>query len=211
MTYDPNIPLNETPPKDSAVQIKTNFAQFAAIFSNLVAGVNYNHMPFTSNPGKHGAVIFQNQSADPGVTEDLDALYAKNATSNASTEPQLFAQIPKFLPTALDTTNAPNTPMQLTYNSVGTAGPVFYSFLSGGYLVYFGSVTAQAVSPATVTLAPIPKSLLIAVAMPNSVETGSQHKAIKMSSNITSTSTFDVYSTGFFGSYDFNWIAIGVA
>ncbi len=216
MTYDPQIPLVTESPLTSASPVQINFDQFAKVFSVLAGGLFNNHVPINnSNQGKHGAVIMQKQSADPGVTEDLTVLYAKDATSNLSTEPQIFVQIPKFLPTNKDPTNATNAPMQLTYNSVGVAGPVYYSFLPGGYLVYFGMQTAVAVSPTTITIAPIPKSLLIAIANPNTLELGTTHRPMKISTNITSPSTFNVYSTpGSSGSpatYDFSWFAIGVA
>ncbi len=210
MTYDPQIPLVTESPKDSASPIQVNFSQFASIFSSLVGGVTYNHMPLNNlQQGKHGAVLFQNQILDPGVDQDLTVLYSKNATSHASTEPQLFVQIPKFLPTNEDTTNAPNAPMQLTYNSVNTAGPVYYSFLPGGYLIYFGNVTTL-ISPQLVTLSPVPTELLIAIAMPNTVEANSTHQAIKISTDIVTTSTFNVY-TSFTGSRTFNWVAIARA
>lgn len=210
MTYDPQIPLVTKSPNDSASPIQVNFSQFAAIFSNLAGGVTYNHLPFNNTQqGKHGAVLFQNQSADPGITGDLAVLYAKNATSNTSTEPQLFAQIPKFLPTDNDTTNAENTPMQLTFNSVNIAGPVYYSFLPGGYIFYFGNVTTNN-DIEQITLAPIPTELLVMIATPNTVESSSPNRPIKISVNKISNSIFNVYTT-FAGSRSFNWFAIGRA
>jgi hypothetical protein len=116
------------------------------------------------------------------------------------------------LPTGQDPVNAENTPMQLTYNSVGTAGPVFYSFLPGGYLVYFGKISATNLNPQTITLSPVPSSLLIAIANPNTVESNGTHRPIKISTNITSPSTFNVYADfAPLASYDFSWFAIGVA
>lgn len=216
MTYDPQIPLVTESPSTSASPIQVNFDQFAKVFSQLVGGLFLNHIPFkNANQGKHAAVVMQKQTADPGVTENLTALYAKDATSNLSTEPQLFVQIPKFLPTNKDPIDAPNTPMQLTYNSVGLAGPVYYSFMPGGWIVYFGRETGIAVSPKTITIAPIPKILFVTFANPNTLELGGDHRPMKISTNITSMSTFDVYSTpGSSGSpanYDFSWFALGVA
>lgn len=214
MTFNPNIPEVTESPLTSASPVQINFSQFAAIFSNLVGGVFNNHLPFNNaNQGKHGAVIFQNQALDPGIDQDLSALYAKNAISavSPSGQPQLFAQITKFLPTAFDTTDAANIPMQLTYNSVGTSAPVYYSFLPGGYLIYFGMQTAVSASPQLVTLTPAPSSLLIAIANPNTVEINSGHRPLKISTVILTPSTFNVYADfSTTGQYDFSWLAIGV-
>src|SRR5580692_6784455 len=136
MTYDPTSPNGLQSPKDQVTQVRTNFAQFASILAINHTGFNL------TNQGDHEAVVLNNQSVDPGVTQDLDVIYCKNATSNLGKQPQIFLQIPKFLPTELDPTNAINAPMQLTYNQVNVAGPVFQSFLPGGYLFYFGTVSA---------------------------------------------------------------------
>lgn len=216
MTYDPQIPLVTESPLTSASPIQVNFDQFAKIFSTLAGGLFRNHVPFNNaNQGQHGAMIFQKQTADLGVTQDLDVLYAKDYVGQVSTEPQLYAQIPKFLPTSLDTTNAPNTPMQLTYNSVGMAGPLYYSFMPGGYLVYFGMVIGTNLTSYSLIMSPTPKSLLIAIANPNTVETNSFHRPMKISTDITSNTTFFVNSTvGTSPSpalYSFTWFAIGIA
>lgn len=101
----------------------------------------------------------ERQASDPGVTQDLTVLYNKNAKSKLSTEPQLFVQIPKFLPTAQDTSKAPNSGMQITYNAVNTAGPQYQSFLIGGYLLYIGTVPVM-VGNTTITLVPTPTEIL---------------------------------------------------
>jgi hypothetical protein len=210
MTYDPQIPLVTESPLTSASPVQVNFDQFAKVFSQLVGGVFYNHFPLNnSQQGKHGSIIMQNQVNDPGVDENQTALFSKNGISHASTEPQLFLQIPKFLPTNLDPTNAPNASMKLTYNSVNTSGPIYYSFLTGGYIFYFGKVTGAASSPHTITLSPIPTTLFLAIANSNTVEPNSNHRALKISANITSPSTFDVYcSFAPLSTFDFTWMAI---
>jgi hypothetical protein len=216
MTYDPQIPLVTESPLTSASPIQINFDQFAKVFSVLAGGLSRNHVPFNNaNQGQHGAVIFQKQTADLGVTQDLDVLYAKDYVGKVSTEPQLYVQIPKFLPTSLDTTEAPNTPMQLTYNSVGTAGPIYYSFMPGGYLVYFGMVIGTNFTSYPLVMSPTPKSLLIAIANPNTVETNSTHRPMKISTAITSNDTFFVNGTpggpNCPAVYSFTWFAIGIA
>jgi hypothetical protein len=165
MTYDPNIPPPTTSPQLSPTSIRTNYAQFASVFSALVGGEYYNHMPLNNtNQGKHAAVLMEKQTVDPGVTQDLTVLYCKDTTTSIDTQPQIYAQIPKFLPTSLDTNNVPNDPMQLTYNYVNTAGPTQYqSFLPGGYVLYFGSVVGAGV---TITLSPKPSKILMAQAIP---------------------------------------------
>ncbi len=196
MTYDPNSPLPTFAPKDSVVQIKTNFNQFAGIFSALSGGVNYNHMPLNdSNQGLHGAVIFQNQSVDPDVTEDQVDLYSKNVTSAVSTEPQLFSKIQKFLPNKYDTTTAENTPIQLTYDTVNIAGPTaFQSFLPGGYLLYFGSVVTFTPpnSITTVTLTPVCTEIVCVQAFPTSTISS---EAAKRYVTITGANTFNIVSS----------------
>src|SRR6186713_2669478 len=134
MTFSPTTPQSQPSPAATQAQIQTNFAEYARIFALNHSAVN------TSNQGDHEGVILTRQTVDPGVTEDLEAVYCKDATSKAGTQPQLFAKIKKFLPNSKDTQNAPNIPMQLTYNAVNVAGPQYQSFLPGGYLLYFGAV-----------------------------------------------------------------------
>jgi hypothetical protein len=165
MTYNPNIPMPLVSPANSAAPIQVNFSQFAGIFSRLVGGVTYNHIPLNDfNQGKHAAIIMQNQLVDPPVNQNLAMLLALNATTAANTQPELFVKIPLFLPTALDTTLAQNTPMQLTYNQVNVVGPNQYqSFLPGGYLIYFGSTMNIA---ANIPVLPTPTAIVIALATP---------------------------------------------
>lgn len=169
--YSPLVPPSEDSPSIDAVKIQTNFDQFAAIFNRLVGAVNYNHTAFNDpHQGKHGAIIIQNRVGDPGVIDDLAILYSKDAAAaTGGPQPQLFAQILKFLPTNLDTRDAPNIGMQLTYNTVNTAGPIYQSFLPGGYIIYFGSITG-ANAPATITLVPTPTKTLMAQAFPTTTQ-----------------------------------------
>lgn len=215
MTYSPNKPDSGPSPSIDVAQIQTNFSRFDAVFSNNHTALN------DKNQGAHETVILLRQTADPGVTEDLAVLYAKNATSRAGTQPQLFVQIPKFLPTPQDTTNAQNTGMQLTYNTVNTAGPIYQSFLPGGYLLYQGSVsgnTAPNVLIAqTVILSPAPTSILIAIATPNTMTSVGTPTPFNVSTTINTLTNdrFVINSTGN-GSggsipYSFVWVAIGKA
>ena len=214
MTYSETKPDAGPAPSIDVTQIQTNFAEFAAVFATNHVALNQ------AFQGKHSTVIIQNRVgiSDPGVTKGLTALYVKEATqATAGPQPQLFVQIPKFLPTILDTTNAPNKGMQLTYNTVNVAGPIYQSFLVGGYLVYLGELTGMTVPNATlaltVTLTPAPTKLLIAMATGNNTINGGN--LLSASTIINSPTTFTVYSFAN-GSkpaitYTFRWMAIGIA
>lgn len=203
MTFDPNTPQPQPSPAATQSQIQTNFAQFATVFAVNHTALNNSHQ------GDHEAVIMQVQTDDPGVTQDLVALYCKNATSQAGTQPQLFAQIKEFLPTSLDTTTAPNTPMQMTYNSVNTAGPQYQSFLVGGLLVFFGSVTGVNV-PVTITLSPSPSVIQVAIAIPTALSPPNNFPDT-VNTQIISASQFKINSTNALPGDLFYWIAIGAA
>lgn len=211
MTYDKLKPDAGPSPLLDAPIIQGNFSDFSTIFA-------LNHIALNDrNQGAHGQVILENQAADPGVTEDLAVLYNKDAISNASTEPQLFVQIPKFLPTNLDTTDAPNTGMQLTYQQVNTAGPVYQSFLPGGYLFYTGTIAGVSVpnviTSLTVTLLPAPTRIITAIANSNTV-TSPGGRPFKVSTTINTNDTFTIYSDANAGNagipYIFTWTAIAI-
>lgn len=199
MTYVPDTPQAEPSPSTTQAQIQTNFAQFAAKFL-----INHSAMN-SSSQGDHQAVILENQSEDPGVTQDQVTLFCKNATSQSGTEPQLFAQIKKFLPTSNDGTDAPNDPMQLTYNAVNTIGPnQFQSFLIGGFLLHFGTVTATG----TVTLSPAPSRIIIAIAQPNNIQSGIPNT---VSTQVLNNSQFNILSSTATGVFSFTWLTISRA
>lgn len=211
MTFNPLKPDPGPSPALDASIIRTNFSQFASIFSNLVFGVNYNHMPLNNvNQGKHASVLFEKQSSDPGATQGYATLYAKDvANATPSTQPNLFIQIPKFLPNEFDTRNAANDPMQLTYPTVNIVGPNQYqSFLAGGYVLYFGKFTQATPLPTTITVSPTPTKILIAIAEAQNADTGGN--PLPVSTNITSATQFTVYSqtTSLPANYTFSWMAL---
>lgn len=212
MTYDPTKPDPSPSPAVDVAQIRTNFATWAtALVQNHTAMNN-------RNQGDHEKVLMELQTNDPGVTEDLDVLYAKNATTHAGTEPQLFVQIPQFLPNANDWTQNPNLGMQLTYSKVNTAGPVYQSFLPGGYLLYFGSVSGMTTPNTslaiTVVLSPVPTKILLAIATPNTMTSLGAPIPFDVSTaiNTITNDRFVINSTsnGAGGSiaYSFGWVAI---
>ena len=202
MTYSPITPQSQPSPAATQAQIQTNFAQYALKFL-----VNHTALNM-KNQGDHEHVIFENQAGDPGVTQDQVSLFCKNAGSNfGGLQPQLFAQIKKFLPTPNDGNDAPNVGMQLTQSLVNTVGPnQFQSFLPGNYMLYFGSVTTN---PATVTLVPAPTTIHVAIAIPNTLlSPGSFPNAAY--TKVTSNSTFDIISTSS-GVFTIGWLAIATA
>ena len=197
-------------PKIDVTQIRVNFATYSTVFS-------VNHKPMTGSANKqgdHDAVILERQTGDPGVQEDLCVLYNKNAPSKAGLSPQLFVQIAKFLPNEFDPENAFNQGMQLTCNSVNTAGPVYQSFIAGGYLIYFGSTNDIT---ADIVLSPAPTKILVAIATPNNFTSPGTPIAYDVSTQIN-TSTNDRFKinsnlnySGPSNPYTFGWFAIAVS
>lgn len=212
MTYSPIIPQGLPPPRDQVVQVQTNFAQFAAIFSLLSGGVTYNHTALNDpHQGDHESILLTLQNDDPEVIQDLVAFYCKNAPSQAGIQPQLFFRTPKFLPTKSDPTTAGNAPMQLTYNSVNTAGPVFQSFLAGAYILYFGMITDITVN---ITLSPAPTKILAAIANANTLTSVGTPTPFDVSTQILSNSTFKINSNldgTHTTTYSFTWLAVAQA
>jgi hypothetical protein len=206
MTYSFIKPDAGPSPALDAPTIQTNFAQFAAIFSNATPALK-NHTAFNGpNQGDHENVIFNAPISDPGVSEDLNVLYCKNADSQLGMQPQLFLQIPKFLPNQFDFTSNPNSGMQITYNQVNTSGPVYQSFLVGGYLIFFGTVTD--IGP-DIILSPSPSSLYLAVATPyvTSLPSLAQNP---MSTTILTIDSFKINSN-IVMPYTVGFVAIGKA
>ena len=215
MSYNPLFPPPTISPKNSAPQILPNFAQYAAIFSSNSGTITYNHWPFNDpNQGKHAAVILQTQAAAPGVNTSLAALFGMNVGLQSGVQPMLQAQIQKFLPTDYDSTNAQNTPMQLTYNQVTISAPPFIgdtqfqSFLPGGYVFYFGKTTTANM---VITVTPTPVKLLMAQAFASALinKQGTSgvdvYTTLSVNTNMfTITSQLAVPGTIFF------WMAIGL-
>lgn len=203
MTYNPDIPIGDNSPANQVTAIQTNFQTFNTIF-----GLEHGDLTI-ADQGKHEAIKFALQSADPGVTQDYDVLYSKNTTSTAfGTTPQIFLQIPKFIDSVA------NSGMQLTYNAVNTAGPQYQSFLPGGYVLYFQNITGVAPSAAdllfNITLSPTPTSIVCPIAYTNNMTTvGTPIPCAIMVSNI-GTSTFDItmQSPGAGQNYSLTWLAV---
>ena len=202
MTYNPDIPNTIDSPASQQAAIQTNFAQFAAIYSTLSGGVIYNHMPINgSQEGKHAAVLMNSQASDPAVTNNYAALYAKNVVSNAGAALQLFARIQDFLPNGKDQ----NHPMQLTFDTVNTAGPQYQTFLAGGYVLYMGTSLPNV----TITLVPAPVTLCCVQATSNRMTIAGTLVPILSGTQILTASTFQIKSSNDPGGTTFAWFAIG--
>lgn len=204
MSYLQTKPDSGPSPKLDAPIIQGNFSSFASIFSSTVLGVVLNHIAMNDpNQGDHGAIILEKQSADPGADQPVANLYNKNAAAaTGGPQPQLFSQIQKFLPTKLDTTDAANVGVQLTYNTVNLAGPIYQSFVAGGYIVYFG---ATSVINSAITLSPTPSSLLVVMAQPSV----GVPQSVKYGTQILSATQFKINASAAVGAY--TYFAIGVA
>ncbi len=201
MTYDPNIPENLPPGTVIVDQIRANFSQYATVFDN-------NHEPLNnSNQGKHTNVLLQQQFTAPVVDGSFDAFYSAPVQSNSSLSQELFVKIPQFLPEQF-----PNNPMQLTFNTVNTAGTQYQSFLAGGYIIYWGMIASATPTIATtITLVPVPTKIVCVIPNPTKVASTSSFplSPIRVSSNVLSNSQFTINATFPTGTGDIYWLCIG--
>lgn len=205
MTYSPEKPDSGPSPEIDVAQIRTNFSTFATALARNHTALN------NRNQGNHEAVIFEQQTDDPEITDLYDILYTKEVTNAVGTGPQLFVRLPVFLPTENDTRGSGNDPMQLTYNTVNTAGPVYQSFWPGGYVVYMGQTNDITVP---VTLSPAPTSIVTAIAAAHNMTTVGTAIPYNVATNILSATQFKIDSTlngsGPSVPYLFTWIAVAI-
>lgn len=206
MTYNPKEPQDLPPPVIATTQMRTNFATIQTVFSNNHSAIN------TSNQGKHDKVIFEQQATDPVITSDYISLYSKSVITASSTQPQLFLKIPKFLPN-----NQENLPQQLTFNKVtfdpgNVNGPQYQTFLPGGYIKYFGSVSSV---PITITLAPACTRIACVVVQANNILIavgGNSPVRSRATINSANTFTIDANTAGLISpvTLRINWTVIGI-
>lgn len=119
MVYNPNIP-------NAGDFISLSQKDLLANFSAILNAFSENHVSMT-NPtsgGQHVELTLQQQIADPTTLADECALYCKQGTDSQA---QLF-----FRPA----NNA--NPIQLSYQSVVTAGDNQRSFIAGPFIIFFG-------------------------------------------------------------------------
>ncbi len=193
MTYDPNQPQNQPPPDTGINSVRNSFSSYANIFDNNHIALNAN------NQGKHSNVILQQQSGDPSVESGFDALYSNVASTNLGSTLEIFAKIPQFL-----SSDKPNNPEQLTFHTVNIVGPTQYqSFLPGGYVLYFGTVTGNVVNApltALVTLVPAPTKILCVIANPTRLAlvtgagTNLAPQKVSVILNTTNTAQFTIFA-----------------
>jgi hypothetical protein len=197
MTYVITKPDSGPSPKLDAPIIQNNFSQYGTVFSK-------NHTSLKErNPGDHEAVIIEHQLTDPGVTQNLDVLYNFNLPYFSGSSPQLCVQIPKFLPSSADPTNAKNQRMQLTQRQVNTTGPNQYqSFLAGNYYVYFGSTNSIA---SNIVLSPVPTNIVLANATPSGRD--GSGVPLTVSTTIINNASFKINSNG---GGTFYWWALAI-
>lgn len=200
MTYIPGIPQDTPPPAEIAAQIRQNFTTFGTSFAADHSAMN------SRNQGKHEATYMQSQSVDPDITGDFVGVFAKVVLSAAGPFEALFAKIPQFLPN-----DEPNTPQQLTYFTTNTAGPIYQSFLPGGYVLYLGSTTTN---PTVINLSPVPSELLCVIAQSNTMTTAGDQIAVDVSVTPTpgNPAQFTINSaiagTASALTFRFSWLAI---
>lgn len=203
MSYTVTKPGPGPSPALDASAIQTNFLTYGNAFAVDHSALN------NADQGDHNKVTLLQTVNDFTPVDNTAVLYTKNATSAASTTLQVFSRIPRFLPTAQDTTEATNTPIQLTYDQVNTAGPIYQSFLAGGYLVYFGSVTISITGQATITLSPIPTKIITVLCNPTANGTDGQ-PAVVTAAVTQPLTILLVTQPALFGS-TFLWTAIAQA
>lgn len=144
-TYDPNSPQPLDALADSQVDMLANFTKMAEVFSN-------NHIALdsstTADRGKHTYVELVQKVKTPQNSTTNVALYSKEGTD---IESQLF-----YLP------KNPNSEIQLTnYQnySVSTDDSRLFTFLPGGYIIYFGFFTMTSEGPFQFELKPRCKTI----------------------------------------------------
>lgn len=197
MTYSTVKPDAGPSPSLDVGQIKTNYSTYLTVFGRQHLTLNDPKM------GQHKVITMQKQDDDLPVLKNSVVMYPKNVTSKVNTQPQLFFRIPKFLPNEV-----PNTPMQLTYNTVNTAGPVYQSFIPGGYLLFMGMVTDISFD---ITLPTDTNGILVAIAASNTVK-GATRIQNTVYTKVLTTSSFKIGSNLATGTpYSFSYIVIARA
>lgn len=203
MTFSIYKPDSGPSPKIDVDQIRDNFAVFGTSLAENHTALN------NRNQGCHEGVLFEQQSATPTIAGTYAALYAKSVTYTIGTQPQLFARLPVFLPTADDTRGSGNDPMQLTYHVVNIAGPQYQSFVAGGFVVYFGQTNDITIP---ITLSPSPSQIISVSAATHNMTTVGTAIPWIVGVNILSSNSFKIESPLNFSGpvvpYIITWMAV---
>ena len=120
-TYTEDIPFEDNDPSTDQPDMKQNTNSIADILDVDMIGFG------NVNGGNHSRVTFVDQGSDPGSAATKLVLYSKSQASGS----ELFYQ-----------RDGVATPIQLTRNTTGTNANGSYSYLAGGFLIQWGSVTA---------------------------------------------------------------------
>lgn len=128
-TYNTGIPDAPNNPSDDQPLMKTNTDSINSILNEDMIGFG------NTNGGFHSKITYVNQGSDPGSSSAQYIEYSK-ATSGSS---EMYAQ-----------KDAVAASIQLTRGVPTTNANGSYSYLPGGFLIQWGSVTAVS-NAATVT------------------------------------------------------------
>lgn len=144
-TYDPNIPQPLDALADSQVDLLSNFIKMSEVFAN-------NHIPLesatTADRGKHGEIeLVQRVNTPLNSTTNL-SLYTKEGTD---IESQLY-YLPKDPNSEIQITNYQNYDVSMDDSRI-------FTFLPGGFIIYFGFFTMTSAGPFQFELKPRCKTI----------------------------------------------------
>lgn len=138
MTYNNNIPQATDDPSQSQGQLLGNFAA-------LDTYTQVDHVPLNDpDQGKHAHSTYPEQASDPVTGANEVALYSKEYTMTVSAVPTTFTNL-FFAPEGAGTVGTFGGPSLLA-----TAG---YTFIPGGLLVQWNTVSASSGSNVTFPIA----------------------------------------------------------
>lgn len=204
MTYSTRKPDAGPSPKVDVNQIRENFASFLTVFSANHTALN------ASTQGCHTNILFQTQTSNDDVPGGTANMFSKSVTNATSTQPHLFTKVARFLPNGNNSAMADNVPLQLTYNKVSTTGPIYQSFMIGGYLLFMGQTNNIA---ADIVLTPSPSRILSVIPAAHNMKS-SGGAPYDVAAQVISNTTFRIRSSlngsGPAVPYLFTYLAIGL-
>ena len=195
MSYQPGIPTGTVPLDEDYLNVQGNFQQLDTSF-----GVD--HIPFSQTPqnGYHKAIHLVEQST-PASVLGTGEIYCTSFNDGIATDSTFYLQ------TALGKV------MQMTRNFVPIAANNGYTFLAGGLILQWGTISATSSNP-TVTFTSAGN-----IAFPNAifnVQVTRQHSPSSPGSTFGYwVSTSGLSQTGFTivnndgHTWSYNWMALG--
>jgi len=189
MSYNPSIPNAGDLISVSQQQIKDNFTILNTAFE-------INHVGLTvANAGKHNACVFP-QGSGIATAADEGAIYTKDVGGS----PNLYWR-----------RKSSGDQIQMTTNHTPSAAATGYTFLPGGLLMQWGTVSVSTGSSANITF---PTAFSVA---PYSItanfirsSTTTVHGLYILNGSV-STTKFQTVSAGTTGNHNIYWMAIGKA